>query len=192
MHSPIHNTPIIELPASQTWYRIQRLNPLPQSLRLNGYTLPPPGIPVNRFDLTGHPVAYLADSALTALYEAVFRRETTGRSLDYLRVRALAKFRSVERIRLADLRGQEEEAPFLVSGRYQATQLLAAQFFEDGLDGIMYGSAQHPYHYCVCLFSPGMAKTKCSRKLPLVNPKTGVPLTVAIDAAEGARVSVFE
>jgi hypothetical protein len=191
MHSLIHNTPIIELPASQTWYRIQRLKPLPQSLRLNGYTLPPPGIPVNRFDLADHPVAYLGDSALTALYEAVFRRDTSSRSLDYLRVRALSKFRSLERIRLADLRGQEEHAPFLVSGSYAATQKLAAQFFEDGLDGIMYGSAQHPFHYCVCLFSPGIAKTKYSRKLPLVNPKTGEVLTIAIDAAEGARVSVF-
>ena len=88
--------------------------------------LPPAGIKAGRFCLATRVTAYLADSAETALYEAVFRRELkTFVALEDLRLKALGTFTSKKPLRLVDLRGLEEQYPVLQSQRIQHTQAFA-------------------------------------------------------------------
>lgn len=72
------NPPIIELAAGQVFHRVQLIRPRSNSVLLNGLSLPPVGLRHGRFCLADDPVAYLADSAETALYESLLRRETVS------------------------------------------------------------------------------------------------------------------
>lgn len=67
--------PILEIPAHQTWHRVQRTSARRDSVRIKGYVLAPNGCLSGRFDLADEATAYLADSPETALYESLFRRE---------------------------------------------------------------------------------------------------------------------
>jgi len=81
---------------------------------MNGLSLPPVGLMQGRFCLSSEPVAYLADSPQTALYESLLRRETVSRTLSELRRRCLVEFVTSGPLRLADVRGLAEPyaAPF--------------------------------------------------------------------------------
>jgi hypothetical protein len=63
-------------------------------------------------------------------------------------------------LRLADLRGLEERYPVLQSMRYETSQKFAQDCQQQGLHGILYASAQHPHHSCVCLFKAGLEQTR--------------------------------
>lgn len=153
--------------------------------------LPPVGIKVGRFCLETGVTAYLADSAETALYEAVFRRELkTFVALEDLRLKALGTFVSKKPLRLVDLRGLEEQYPVLQSQRIQHTQALAEECFGGGYDGILYASAQHPQHACVCLFESGARRLSFMQTLPLVKPDTNILLQVVIEAARRSGVEI--
>jgi hypothetical protein len=183
--------PIIELPAHQIWYRIQRLKARHDSIRINGFVLPPLGGLTGRFDLTSEATAYVADSELTTLYESLFRRETRTCSWTQLEQRALAAFENRGRLRLTDLRGLEERFPVLQSLRYESTQTFAADCRQSGMDGILYSSAQHPQHGCICLFDAGIRKTRRLALTPLVEPETGRPHNSVVLAAHGSRVPII-
>ena len=71
----VKQVPKIELPAGQVFHRVQRTVARKGSVKINRMILPPAGIKAGRFCLATRVTAYLADSAETALYEAVFRRE---------------------------------------------------------------------------------------------------------------------
>lgn len=81
--------PLIELPAGQTFFRVQLLRARPGTVKTNGLLLPPAGVLSGRFCLPDQVTAYLADSADTALFESQFRRDAVSRSLGDLRKRAL-------------------------------------------------------------------------------------------------------
>ncbi|MDP9882232.1 uroporphyrinogen-III synthase [Variovorax boronicumulans] len=87
--------PYVELPAQQSWYRIQRTRALPVSERVNGFILAPAGVLNGRFDLVDDVTAYLADTVETALYETRFRREAFACSLAQLREYSAVCFKSV-------------------------------------------------------------------------------------------------
>ena len=70
------NPAVIELPASYLFHRVQLIRPRANSLQMNGLSMPPVGLLHGRFCLPKEPVAYLADSQETALYESLLRRET--------------------------------------------------------------------------------------------------------------------
>jgi RES domain-containing protein len=182
--------PIIEIPAHQTWHRVQRTSARRDSVRFKGYVLAPLGGLAGRFDLPGEPTAYLADSPETALYESLFRREVRSCLWDRLDQRSLVSFDGRASLRLADLRGLEERYPVLQSMRYETSQKFAQDCRQQELHGILYASGQHPYHSCVCLFKAGMARTKKVTAFALVEPGSGNLLKSVVNAARGSQVPI--
>ncbi|OOG59257.1 RES family NAD+ phosphorylase [Polaromonas sp. C04] len=183
--------PILEIPAHQMWYRVQRTSARRGSVRLKGYVLAPMGGLAGRFDLADEPTAYLADSPETTLYESVFRREVRSCHWDRLLERSLVAFETRASLRLADLRGLEERYPVLQSMRYETSQKFAQNCRQQGLHGILYASAQHPRHSCVCLFKAGIEQTKKLTAFALVEPGTGHLLGSAAIAARGSQVPII-
>ena len=175
--------PLIELPAGQVFFRVQPLRARPDSVKAHGLLLPPAGVLSGRFCLPDQPTAYLADSADTALFESQFRRDAKSRSLNDLRKRALLQFTTTGPLRLVDLRPLAEPYPLLQSVRIEQTQALARECFAAGHSGLIYASAQHPQHACVCLFPNGMAVLKRQHQWPLVKPGTQQLLHAVVDAA---------
>ncbi|MDO8770479.1 MAG: RES family NAD+ phosphorylase [Burkholderiaceae bacterium] len=184
--------PVIEIPKQEQWYRIQRLKALKDSVRTNGFILPPTGIMAGRFDLTHQATAYMADSPETALYESLFRREARSCTMGSLSDRVLTIFETTQRLRLVDLRGHEESFPVLQSLRYDATQQLAQDCLDQGIHGVIYASAQHPYHACLCLFANGIAAMRRRTATPLVEQQTQRLLKAVVKAAHGSRVPILE
>lgn len=182
--------PILEIPVHQTWYRVQRTSARQGSVRLKGYVLAPTGGLTNRFDLADEPTAYLADTPETAMYESVFRRELRSCHWDRLLERSLVTFETRASLHLADLRGLEERYPVLQSMRYETSQKFAQECRQQGLHGILYASAQHPRHSCVCLFLAGIGQTKKLAAFALVEPATGNLLKSAANAARGSQVPI--
>lgn len=170
--------PVIELPAPRVFHRVQLIRPRVNSVRMNGLSLPPVGLMQGRFCLSSEPVAYLADSPQTALYESLLRRETVSRTLSELRRRCLVEFVTTGSMRLADLRGLAEPYPVLQSLRVAQTQELAAECRALALDGMVYASAQHPHHFCVALFHSGIGQLSKRGSQRLVKPGTNRLLQV--------------
>jgi phytoene dehydrogenase-like protein len=183
--------PLIELPAGQTFFRVQLLRARPGTVKTNGLLLPPAGVLSGRFCLPDQVTAYLADSADTALFESQFRRDTVSRSLGDLRKRALLRFATTRPLRLVDLRPLAEPYPLLQSLRIAQTQALARDCFTAGLQGLVYASAQHPQHACLCLFPNGMAALKRQQQWPLVKPGTRQLLHAVVDAARRSGVPLL-
>lgn len=183
--------PKIELPVGQVFHRVQRNVVRKGSVKINRMILPPAGIKAGRFCLANGVTAYLADSIETALYEAVFRREQkTFVALEDLRLKALGTFTSKEPLRLVDLRGFEEQYPVLQSQRIQHTQSFAEECFGECCDGILYASAQHPHHECVCLFETGAKKLGFVQAWPLVKPGTDILHRAVVEAARRSGVEI--
>ncbi len=182
--------PIVELPTHQIWHRVQRATARRGSVRLRGYILAPTGGLTGRFDLAAEPTAYLADSPETALYESVFRREVRSCHWDRLLERTMVTFETRASVHLADLRGLEERYPVLQSLRYEISQKFAQDCQHRNLDGILYASAQHPHHSCVCLFKSGIEQTKKLTTFALVEPGTGHLLQSVANAARGSQVPI--
>ena len=182
--------PTLEVPAHQIWHRVQRATARRGSVRLKGYVLAPTGGLTGRFDLADEPTAYLADSPETALYESVFRREVRSCHWDRLLERTMVTFETRASLHLADLRGLEERYPVLQSLRYEVSQKFARDCRQQDLHGILYASAQHPHHSCVCLFKSGIEQTKKLTVFALVEPDTGNLLKSAVNAARGSQVPI--
>jgi hypothetical protein len=186
------NPPLTELPAGQTFFRVQLLRARPGSVKLNGLLLPPAGVLSGRFCLPDQLTAYLADSADTALFESQFRRDAVSRSLADLRKRALLQFTTTQPLRLVDLRPLAEPYPFLQSLRIAQTQALARDCFKAGHHGLVYASAQHPQHACIALFPDGIAALKRTQQWPLVKPGTRQLLRNVVDAARRSGVPLLD
>jgi RES domain len=186
------NPPILEIPKQERWHRIQRIKAIKGSVRSNGFVLPPAGLLSSRFDLADQATAYLADSAETALYESLFRRESRSCTMATLSQRAVVVFETKQRLRLADLRGHEEPFPVLQSLRYATTQQLAQDCARHGLHGLLYASAQHPYHSCLCVFASGIALMRRLTITPLVEPSSLRLHKAVANAAYGSRVPLLE
>lgn len=183
--------PKIELPPGQIFHRVQRTSVRKGSVKINRMILPPAGVKAGRFCLATGVTAYLADSAETALYEAVFRRELVAFvALENLRSKALGTFISKKPLRLVDLRGLEEQYPVFQSQRIQHTQAFAQECFDEGCDGILYASAQHPHHECVCLFEVGAKKLGFVETWPLVKPGTDILHASVVEAARRSGVEI--
>ena len=186
-----HTPPILEIPAHQVWNRVQRKSGRGDSVRLKGYVLAPPGGLAGRFDLPDEATAYPADSPETALYESLFRREVRSCHLSRIELRALVSFQTVAPVRLVDLRGLEERYPVLQSMRYETSQAFAAACRQQGLHGVLYASAQHPSHSCICLFGAGIDRTKKVAAVDLVQAGTGLLHKAVVLAARGSQVPLL-
>jgi len=186
-----HTPPILEIPAHQVWHRVQRKTARKDSVRLKGYVLAPPGGLAGRFDLPDEATAYVADSPETALYESLFRREVRSCHLSRIEQRALVSFQTVAPVRLVDLRGLEERYPVLQSMRYETSQAFAQACRQQSLHGVLYASAQHPSHSCVCLFRAGMDRTKKVDAVELVQAGTGLLHKAVVLAARGSQVPIL-
>lgn len=186
------NPPFIELPANQNWYRVQRSKPRRDSKRLRGFIMAPAGARSGRFDLPLEPTAYLADSAQTALYESLFRREALSCPRALLQDRSLVSFRIKSGLRLLDIRGAEERFPVLQALRYGVTRAFALECKDADAHGILYASAQHPGHGCICLFRTGIEGVAMIEALPLIQPGTGRMHLAVIDAARGSQVPIVD
>lgn len=184
--------PLIELPAGQIFFRVQLLRARPGSVKTNGLLLAPAGALSGRFCLPDAPTAYLADSVDTALFESLFRRDTVSRSMGELRKRALLQFTTTQTLRLVDLRQLAEPYPVLQSLRVAQTQALARDAFKAGLQGLVYASAQHPQHACICLFHGGFPSLKRQHQWSLVQPGTRRLLHAVGDAARRSGVPLVE
>ncbi len=172
------NPTVIELAAPYVFYRTQLIRPRVTSVQMNGVSMPPVGLMHGRYCLPDEPVAYLADSPDTALYESLLRRETVSRSLSELRRRCLVEFVTTGTLRLADLRGLAEPYPVLQSLRVAQTQELAADCRAMHLDGMVYASAQHPHHTCIALFQSGIKQLSKRSSQRLIKPGTNRLLQV--------------
>jgi RES domain-containing protein len=186
-----HTPPILEVPAHQVWHRVQRKSARKDSVRHKGYLLAPPGGLAGRFDLADEATAYLADSPETALYESLFRREVRSCHLSRIEQRALLSFETQAPLRLADLRGLETHYPVLQSMRYETSQAFAAACRQQGLHGVLYASAQHPSHSCICLFDAGMDRTKKVAAVDLLQAGTGLLHKAVVLAARGSQVPIL-
>jgi hypothetical protein len=188
-----HTPPILEVPAHQVWHRVQRKTARKDSVRHKGYVLAPPGGLAGRFDLADEATAYLGDSPETALYESLFRREVRSCHFSRIEQRALLSFETRLPLRLVDLRGLEAHYPVLQSMRYETSQAFAAACRQQRLHGVLYASAQHPSHSCVCLFGSGIDRTRKLEAVALVQPGTGLLHRAVVVAARGSQVPiVFE
>lgn len=185
-----HTPPILEVPAHQVWHRVQRKTARKDSVRHKGYVLAPPGGLAGRFDLADEATAYLADSPETALYESLFRREVRSCHFSRMEQRALLSFETRLPLRLVDLRGLEAHYPVLQSMRYETSQAFAAACRQQGLHGVLYASAQHPSHNCVCLFGTGIERTRKLEAVALVQPGTGLLHRAVVVAARGSQVPI--
>ena len=186
-----HTPPVLEIPARQVWYRVQRKTARKDSVRHKGYVLAPPGGLAGRFDLPDEATAYVADSLETALYESLFRREVRSCHLSRIEQRALVSFEVVAAVRLVDLRGLEAHYPVLQSMRYEISQAFAQACHKQGLHGVLYASAQHPSHSCVCLFGAGMDRTKKLEVTALVQLANGLLHKAVVLAARGSQVPIL-
>nr|WP_315489345.1 RES family NAD+ phosphorylase [uncultured Rhodoferax sp.] len=186
-----HTPPILEVPAHQVWHRVQRKTARKDSVRHKGYVLAPPGGLAGRFDLADEATAYLADSPETALYESLFRREVRSCHFSRLEQRALLTFETQAPLRLVDLRGLEAHYPVLQSMRYETSQAFAAACRQQGLHGVLYASAQHPSHSCICLFGAGIERTKKVAALDLVQAGTGLLHKAVLLAERGSQVPLL-
>ena len=186
-----HTPPVLEIPAQQVLYRVQRKNGRGDSVRLKGYVLAPLSGLAGRFDLADEATAYVADSPETALYESLFRREVRSCHISRIEQRALVSFETVAPVRLVDLRGLEERYPVLQSMRYDTSQAFAQACRQQGLHGVIYASAQHPSHSCVCLFKAGIERTRKVEVIVLVQPDTGLLHKAVVLAARGSQVPIL-
>lgn len=186
-----HTPPILEVPAHQVWHRVQRISARKDSVRHKGYVLAPPGGLAGRFDLADEVAAYLADSPEKALYESLFRREVRSCHFSRIEQRALLSFETLAPLRLVDLRGLEAHYPVLQSMRYETSQAFAADCRQQGLHGVLYASAQHPTHSCVCLFMAGLHQTKKVIAVALVQAGSGLLHKAVILAARGSQVPIL-
>lgn len=184
--------PLIELPAGQTFFRVQLLRARLGTVKTNGLLLAPAGTLSGRFCLPDQVTAYLADSADTALFESRFRRDTKIRCLEEFQKRALARFVTTSSLRLLDLRQLAESYPLLQSLRYEQTQALAFESFNAGHQGVIYASAQQAEHACICLFPSGIVALKRQQQQPLVKPGTRRLLHVVLDAARRSGVPLID
>lgn len=166
--------PELRLPPGATLYRVQLSRARCDSQRIGPLRLAPPGLMSGRFDLSGAPVAYFAESPDTALYEAVFRREVLAVSLARLSQRSLLSLQTDSSLRLADLRAHAAAWPVLQSLRFVATQALAADLHRRGFDGIVYRSAQHHGQDCHALFGPALSHLRRGWSQPLVDASGGL------------------
>ena len=186
-----HTPPILEVPSHQVWHRVQRKSARKDSLRHKGYVLAPPGGLVGRFDLADEATAYLADSPETALYESLFRREVRSCHFSRIAQRAMLTFETQAPLRLVDLRGLEAHYPVLQSMRYEASQAFAAACRQQGLHGVLYASAQHSSHSCICLFGAGIDRTKKMAAVDLVQAGTDLLHKAVVQAARGSQVPIL-
>lgn len=187
-----HTPPILEVPAHQVWHRVQRITARKDSVRRKGYVLAPPGALAGRFDLADEVTAYLADSPETALYESLFRREVRSCHFSRIEQRALLSFETLAPLRLVDLRGLEAHYPVLQSMRYETSQAFAASCHQQGLHGALYASAQHASHSCLCLFGPGIDRTRKVSTAQLVQPGSGLLHKAVVLAARGSQVPILQ
>jgi hypothetical protein len=175
-----YTPPILEIPKNQVWHRVQRKSPRKDSLRLNGYVLAPFGGLAGRFD-----------DPETALYESLFRREVRNCHLSRIEQRALVKFETLSPLRLVDLRGLEAHYPVLQSMRYETSQSFSSACRQQALHGVLYASAQHASHSCLCLFMAGIERTKKIETTALVQASSGLLHKAVVQAARGSQVPIL-
>ncbi|HMN93739.1 MAG TPA: hypothetical protein PKC60_10980 [Hydrogenophaga sp.] len=86
----------------------------------------------------------------------------------------------------------DDPCPLLQSLRIGQTQALALESFKAGHQGLVYASAQHPQHACVCLFPEGMATLRRLQSQPLVQPGSRRLLHEVVDAARRSGVPLID
>lgn len=141
-----------------------------------------------RFDVPDDDVGYFAESAESAVYETLARREVTSLSLSALGGRALLTMKVTTPLLLLDLRPHAAAWPVLQSLRYGATQGLAMNAKALGYNGIAYRSAQQYGADCFAIFGSALKALRLESKLPLVNPATGGLHRAAATAVRGSKV----
>jgi len=187
----VNKLPVIEISEGFCFYRVQLTKPIKNTLRIGDVLMPPANVMNGRYSCEFQPTAYFADSGITALYEALFRRERSdGVPLEDLRRRSLIAFLNQSILRLVDIRGVEEEYPLLQSQRLNETRRISSEVHRAGFDGIIYSSAQHPRHDCVCLYSPGIEKMKLRHALSLVRPGSNALLELVVEASRRSALEI--
>lgn len=175
------------LAQGQSLFRVQRAAVVGAAIARGALHLAPVGSLSGRFDLVGVSCAYLAEAPDTALFEAVFRRESTGVSVAALQLRELLAVQTRFEFVLGDLRPHATAWPVLHSLRFSETQSLAAEVHKAGFNGLIYRSAQHFTQDCVVLFDPHSAATMELWRVALANRQGAVNKWVA-DAARRSLV----
>lgn len=167
------------LAQGQSLYRTQRAAVTGAAIARGPLHLAPIRALSGRFDVVGVPCAYLAEAPDTALFEATFRRESTGVSVTALQLRELLAVQTQHEVVLGDLRPHAAAWPVLQSLRWSETQALAAEVYKAGFSGLIYRSAQHFGQDCVVLFDPPSGLTAELWRVALANAQGAVNKWVA-------------
>lgn len=151
--------------------RVQRADEHHRGARAGSLNVAVPGSRLGRFDLLTQATAYFALRPDTACFEAVCRRESLAMSLAQAATRELLAFSVQAPMTLLDLRGEAEGWPVLQSLRFDHTQAIADWAYGEGLDGILYCSAQQPGGLCCALFGKSLQWLEVQSRAGLINTK---------------------
>lgn len=176
------------LPASSVLKRVQRKRSRPGTVSIGPVRLPPSHLCSGRFDIVDSPVGYFADSAETAMYESIARRECEFLPIDLLRGRVLLTVCTKQELRLLDLSPCTHDFPVLQSLRYGQTQELAHDALHHGYDGIAYHSAQRHGALCYALFDSGMRSIRKVHTNDLIQTSTGAFHTALANVIRGSSI----
>lgn len=176
------------LPASSLFQRVQRKRSRPGTVSIGPVRLAPSHLCTGRFDIVDSPVGYFADTAETAMYESLARRECQFLPIDLLRGRVLLTVRTTYELRLLDLSTCTHDYPVLQSLRYSQTQKLAQDALRHGYDGIAYHSAQRHGALCYALFDSGMRSIRKVCTNDLIQASTGAFHTALTNVIRGSLI----
>jgi RES domain-containing protein len=185
-------SPELELPSHTALRRVQLSRARPGSSRFGAVHTRPPGNGrggiTGRFDLMSMAVGYFADSPVTAIHEALSRRERVMLSMSEVLIRSIVVVQTTDSLHLLDLRPHARPLPVLQSLRISHTQELAADALAAGYQGIIYRSAQQADEDCYALFGDAMRSLKLVERQPLVAPG-GIALHRALaEALRGSQI----
>lgn len=169
-------------------YRVQRRRSRPGSVAVGELRVAPRGLLLNRFDLPDDEVAYFSDSAETAIYETLARRDATKLSADDVGRRALLTVNITAALQLLDLRLHAGTWPVLQSLRYAENQELALGARDRGYSGLIYRSSQQYGADCIALFGPAMRHHKLLLKVALADA-SGALHRAAAQAIRGSKIT---
>ncbi len=180
--------PDCQLPAHSVLYRIQRIRSRPGTVSIGVLRLLPAGLMVGRFDLSTAVAGYFAETAETAIYETLARREATLLSIGTVGQRVLLSMHTTATLNLLDLRPHAASWPVLQSLRYASTQMLARDAHEHGFDGVVYRSAQQYGRDCYALFDEALNGLRVISKTPLREAQTGALHRAVAAAVKGSQI----
>lgn len=137
--------------------------------RFGFISVPNPGSLSGRFDLISTATAYFTYEPITAVYEAICRRDAPRVSLAALQKKEIISVATTCPMNLLDTRDFTSDFPVLQSLNFGKTQEVAKFAHGEKLMGIIYRSAQQYGCDCIVLFENAIPNLKLISSDLIVN-----------------------